>query len=128
MLDISLTRRLLDGARRAQGGPFPVEAIARHYHAELRRELGDDAPDVDVVIANALIFTDLLRRLGLLERLFQGNEVGTPSDAERLTADGARLLELLDDPAFVAYLQERPLRADRDTVLEAIRRFTPDRG
>ncbi|MDF3934469.1 hypothetical protein [Pseudomonas citronellolis] len=125
MIDLTLVRRLLEGAQRAAGGPFPVEAIARHYHAQLRREQGEQALDADVVIANALILTDLLRRLGLLQRLYDGHEVGTAGDGERLTADGERFLALLDDPAFVAYLGERPLRGDRDTVLEAIRRFSP---
>ena len=45
MIDLELTRRLLDGALRADGGPFPVEAIARHYHAELHRRLGAETPD-----------------------------------------------------------------------------------
>ncbi|UUC47576.1 hypothetical protein NOX82_16820 [Pseudomonas citronellolis] len=124
MIDLELTRRLLDGALRADGGPFPVEAIARHYHAELHRRLGAETPDADVVIANALILTDLLRRLGLLEGLYHGNEVGTPSDGERLTENGKRFLALLDDPRFVEYLGRQPLRGDRDTVLEAIRRFS----
>ncbi|PWU29094.1 hypothetical protein DK254_13085 [Pseudomonas sp. RW407] len=128
MIDLELTKRLLEGARRADGGPFPAEAIARHYHAELHRRLGAEAPDADVVIANALILTDLMRRLGLLEALYHGNEVGTTSDGERLTGDGERFLVLLDDPRFVEYLGSQPLRGDRDTVLEAIRRFSPAGG
>lgn len=119
---------MLEGAQRAAGGPFPLEAVARHHHAQLQRERGAQAPEADVVIANALILTDPMRHLGLLQGFYGGTEVGTAGDAERLTDNGRRFLRLLDDADFVAHLERQPLRGDRNPLEEALRRFDPATG
>ncbi|KAF1050768.1 MAG: hypothetical protein GAK43_02690 [Stenotrophomonas maltophilia] len=120
MIDTELMYRLLDGARLANGGPYSVERIARRYHQELPAE---QAPEPDILIANALILVDLLKQLGFVENSHH-HETGTAEDAKRLTVDGQHLLGLLHDPAFVAALQALPLRADRDSVLATIAQFS----